>query len=186
MIFFSLRSQRRGFTMLEMMVVLALSVIAGYIIFAITRAGNEQANAREALMSINESAREGLYKATQELRQSAPSKISIDSSGHEITFSVPDPENFIDGEYEIDWESAHSIRYYLGGVGNTQLLRVDTSSDDDTPVVMANNVTAISFSANSNSSIITVTFSVQKTTADGKTIPKTPLQLSATAALRNT
>lgn len=177
-------STQSGFTMLEMAIVVALFMVAGYVLFATTRAGNEQNNAREIRMTLQDNAREGLYKMVQEIRQSAPSRITIASSGGEIQFSVPDPSDLTNADYTVNWTSAHTIRYYLGGLNNSKLMRQDLTTN--LQAVMASDITAVSFTGNAaQPTVVTITLSAQKVTPEGRTIPSTPLQLSAEAEVRN-
>ena len=175
-------TSQKGFTLLEAVFVMALTAMVGAVVFGITRAGNQQNNARETRMTLQDNAREGLYKMVQEIRQSGPTKITLGAGT--IQFSVPDPSSLTTGTgYALNWAGAHTIKYSVGGTNGTQILRLDMTTNKT--AVIANDVTSAAFTGNGGLTVITVTLNVQHTTPEGRQIPATPLSLVAQAEVRN-
>lgn len=73
--------RERGFSLAELLVVVAVSSVILYAFFIALRVGDEQFQTSQLNMTIQESTREGLYKMIQEIRQSSPNRVKI----------VPDP-----------------------------------------------------------------------------------------------
>ena len=177
-----MKKNEKGFSLLEMMMVVALSSVLFYALAATMRQGGEQLDSAGVRMNIQESAREGLYKMIQEIRQSAPTRITI--SGNTIQFRVPDPANSVTATYAPNWAASRNISYALGGTNNRQLLRTDVATGQTR--VAANDVTALTFTGNSAApTLVTVTMSVQRTLTNGKVVPNPALQLTAQARVRN-
>ncbi|HOW59213.1 MAG TPA: hypothetical protein PLO78_05745 [Candidatus Omnitrophota bacterium] len=180
-----LGKKHRGFTIIELVLVAFLSsfIILGS--FAAFTVGNEQAQLSQTKMTLESSARDALYKMAQEIRQSAPSRITIAAGGASILFAVPDPANLITATYGVNWAGCHMIRYALGGVNNRQLIRTDVSANQSS--VIANDITALQFAMGvSQIRVISITLSTQRTLISGRPVPDTPLQLTAQVEVRNT
>ena len=179
-----IKQNEKGFSLIELMMVIAVSSIIMYALATTMLKGNEQIDSTALRMDIQESAREGLYKMTQEIRQSAPTRVVIAGTGNSVQLSVPDPANPVLADYTVNWAGSRSISYALGGVNNRQLIRTDLGTNQAR--VVANDVTAVNFAGNSaNPTLVTITISVQRTMINGKVIPVTPLQLVAQAEVRN-
>jgi prepilin-type N-terminal cleavage/methylation domain-containing protein len=176
-------SNQKGFTLLEMMVVVGISAILSYCIFLALRAGDEQRQAVETKMTVHDSGREGLYKMIQEIRLSAPNRVTIAGGNSSITFSIPNPAQPVDNNYQVDWTNALVVQYSLGGLNNQQVIR----TVGGTTTVIANNVTALQFTGNValNPNIVTVSMSLQRATAGNRTIMANPLTVIGQAELRN-
>ncbi|HTL47361.1 MAG TPA: prepilin-type N-terminal cleavage/methylation domain-containing protein [Verrucomicrobiae bacterium] len=173
----------RGFTLVEMMITVGISSMLAYSIFAVMRAGQEQSNSSQLQMTIYDSAREGLYKMTQELRLSAPDRVTITNGGAGIQFRVPDPDNPTNADFSINWNGSTLVTYSVGGTGGTQILRT-TSTGQNT--VIANDVVGINFAGNgAQPTLVTVTMSVQRTMNNNRVIPANPLQVTGQAEIRN-
>ena len=176
-------SDQRGFTLVELMVGLMASAVIAYSIFVAMRLGTEQINTAGVKMTIQDSAREGLYRMIQELRQSAPSRITVGSGGNSITFNVPDPSSSFTGGYAVNWPG-HQIQYAIGGSNNNQIIRTNLTTNETK--VIANDVTALSFTGNSGQpTVVTVAMSVQRTLTNNRVVPATALQLTGQAKIRN-
>lgn len=172
-----------GFSFIEMMMVIALASIIVAAIFLALRTGEDQAETAELKMTIQESARESLYKMVQEIRQSAPDRVTIGVGGNSLRFDFPDPAAPVDSNYNIDWANAHPIEYNIGGNGQ-QLMRNDTSAGQLT--VLANDAVGINFTGNTaDPTVVTITISVQRTLLNGRVVPAQPLQVVAQAEVRN-
>jgi prepilin-type N-terminal cleavage/methylation domain-containing protein len=177
-----LKSQK-GFTLLELMVTMSIVVIMSYCLFLALRAGDEQRQAADAKMLIYDSAREGLYKMVQEIRQTAPSRVTIGVGSSDITFSIPNSATPVDATtYSVDWTTAQQVTYAIGGTNNNQVIR----TVGGVSTVVAHDVTALTFTGNATPpSVITVRMSVQHSTAGGRTMPANAIQMSGQARLRN-
>ena len=180
----SVLRKQNGFTILEMVMTVAISLVIAYSIFAVARSGQDQIQTSHIRMTIQDSAREGLYKMTQELRLSAPSRIAIGNGGNVITFTVPNPNNSFAADFSVNWAGAQSIRYALGGTNNRQLIRTNQTTGQTS--IIANDVASILFQGNgANPSLITITMNVQRALTNTRFIPQTPLQLTGQAEVRN-
>ena len=171
-----------GFSLMELIFALSLSTMIGYVIFMSARAGDEQSNSREARMTLHDNAREGLYKMVQEIRQSAPSRITIPMDGTSISFQVPNPGSLVNEDYTLNWNSSQTIQYSLVA---DQIIRTNTTTG--TTAVVANNVTSITFTGDSaQPNRVTIALNVQKTLTNGRLMPATPLAMTGQAEIRNT
>ncbi len=175
------------------MMVVGISAMIAYAMFAAMRVGDTHAEASDTMIVIQDSAREGLYKMVQELRGSAPDRIAIGAGCNSITFNVPDPNNPVDlTTYEVLWPG-HQITYTRNAAG--QIIRTNATTGQTT--VMANNVTAVMFTADTSSpltcntgvagniSTVSVETSVQRALKNGRLVPATALQISGQARIRN-
>ncbi len=179
-----MQRNEQGFTLLEVVVAVAISSVISYALFLALRMGDEQIRTTDLKMTIQDSMREGLYKMIQEIRQSAPGKVNIDSSGNSISFSIPDPNNAVGDDYSANWDDAIQVSYALGGDDGNQIMR--TVSNDVTTKVMANDVTGVTFAGNAgNPTLVTLTMNVQRTLTNGRLVPSTPLQMTGQAEVRN-
>jgi len=153
-----------GFTLVELMVVVALSTMVFYGIFTMLRLGAIQANVAGVRMTIGSSAREGMTRMLQELREASPDSFVWATST--ISFTIP--QSVSDGG-SITWGPA--ITYSLGGTNNTQLLRTQSGQIS----VVANDIQAVNFSSNdvTDPSLVTVQMTVQRQTLQGRTYSET-------------
>lgn len=193
-----MKKARKGFTLIEVMMVTALSTIVLFGIFSILKVSNDQLGIIHAKMSLEESSREALFKMAQEIRQTSNNKIT-DNFGAEdanhiestntLSFIVPVPApsalSLVDVNYDPKW--ANSIQYSLDE--NThQILR--TSTDLTTlatkQTILANNITALTFSRKTTTpELIKITASAQQELSNGRLIPETPIQATMEAQARN-
>ncbi|MFA6600305.1 MAG: hypothetical protein WCU74_04730 [Candidatus Omnitrophota bacterium] len=177
---------QRGFTTIELMIVVMISTFIGMSLFVILRAGEIQTQTAEVRMQLQDSAREGLYKMLQEIRESAPDRIAaLPQGGASLTFNIPDPANPLNADFSVNWGVSDQIRYALGGLNNRQLIRTNLSTNTQT--VLANNVTQLTFAVNRqlNPTLISVTMRVQRTLENGRLVPATPLVMTGEAEIRN-
>ncbi len=175
---------QKGFTLTEMMASLGISTIIVYSIFTVIRVTGDQIDTTGLKMTIQSSARDGLYRMTQEIRESAPSKITVGTGGTSVTFYVPKPTAPVTSSYDIDWTNAYQIKYALGGTGNKQIIRTNLTTNQTT--VVANDVTALTFTGNtSQPTDVTVAMSVQRALVNGRNVPATAMQMTGQAKVRN-
>lgn len=150
---------QKGFTLTEMMVAAAISVVVLMAVYNILRLGVFHINNSGTQMTIQDSTRDGLTNMLQELRETHATNLNFGTNtiSFEKTTSTQSNGVPVWGE---------TITYSIGGVNNTQLIR--TSSNGNTRVV-ANDVQTINFSANdpNDPTLITVQLTVTRTNSDG-------------------
>ncbi len=175
---------QKGMSLMELMIAISVSTVIALTLFIAMRTAQVQMSTSDVSMAIETSGREGLYRMLQEIRESAPSRISITNSGATITFNVPNPSSPVTAGYAVNWPG-YSIQYTRGGTGGNQLIR--TNSTTNATSVIANDVTALSFtgSPSGSPSTVTVTMSMQKNLTNGRSIPATALSLTGQAKVRN-
>jgi prepilin-type N-terminal cleavage/methylation domain-containing protein len=193
-----MRDAQKGFTLVEVMIVTAISTVILFGVFGILKVSNEQLGTIHAKMSLEENSREALFKMAQEIRQTSNNKIT-DNFGAEdanhiestntLIFIVPIPSpnaaSLVDVNFDPKW--ANSIQYSLDE-DTHQIIR--TSTDLITlaakRAILANDVTALAFSRKATTpELITITANAQQTLANGKKIPATPIQMTMQAQARN-
>ena len=180
----TMKQNEKGFSLIELMMVIAISSVMFYALAATLRQGSEQLDSAGARMNIQESAREGLYKIIQEIRQSAPTQITLGAGGNSIQLRVPDPANSTNADYAPNWAGSRNISYALGGTNNRQVIRTDLGTAQTR--VVANDVVTLNFTGNGAApTLVTATMSVQRTLINGKVVPNPALQLRAQAGVRN-
>jgi prepilin-type N-terminal cleavage/methylation domain-containing protein len=173
---------QKGFSLVEVMIAVAISSVLMYTLFVVMRTSNEQMQSAEVKMTIQDSARESLYKMIQEIRLSAPSRVTIGMGGTSIQFYIPDASAPLNADYTVDWNVADLVTYTLGGTNNRQILR--TSNGQTT--VMANDVSSVSFTGDATPpNVVTVTVNFQRQMVNTRQMTATPMQLTAKAELRN-
>ena len=174
----------KGLTLVELMVAIGVSMIIAYTIFVAMRTAQAQLDSGNVRMTIETSAREGLYRMVQEIRESAPTKISITNSGGTITFNVPNPSSPVTSGYAVSWPG-HSISYARGGTNSAQIIRTNSTTGQTS--VLANDVTALTFTGNTASpSVVTIAMSVQRNLVNGRSIPASAISITGQAKIRNT
>lgn len=176
-------TQEKGFTLVEVMIAMAIASVMTYAIFVVMRTSQEQMQAADVKMSIQDSAREGIYKMLQEIRLSAPNQVTLGSGGTSITFNIPDSTTPLTAAYTVDWTTADAIVYQLGGTGGNQILRTINGGNSK---VIANNVTSLTFTGDATPPrVVTVTVNLQRQMTNTRQMTATPLQIIANAELRN-
>lgn len=175
---------QRGFTLTELMLALGASTMIAYATFAAMRVSLNAFDSNSVRMTIQTSAREGLYRMVQEIRESSSTRISITNSGSTITFTVPNSASPVTASYGVNW--GDQIRYQLGtGVNAARIIRTNMTTNNTT--VMASDVTSVTFTGNSSTpTVVTAVMNVQRSLLNGRNIPASPLQMTAQARIRNT
>ena len=174
---------RRGFTLIEMIIVVAIFSIVTAAIFMTMASGRQSWQTNEASVQVQENVRKGLRMLGQEVRESgreqATSHVLINGTNDVIVFQVPidantvTPEFDLDGSGKIVWgaeaTAGHAIRYDLQA-GQLVRQHVDALALDANPVgsakIVANNMTAVSFTrvpAAGNIKGVNVSLTAQKT-----------------------
>lgn len=121
---------KKGFTLIEILVCIAILslVIAG--IYGILNVGNMTYNEDMGLVDLQQPTRQTMDGMIREIRQSGRPlyNIAIDNDGKGITFSTPDTPSI---RYYLDTNSRQIIRQQPAGTGQTRIL--------------ANNINGLSF-----------------------------------------
>lgn len=165
----------RGFTLVEVLVTVALFSMMMLMVGTVLRRGGEQTDLNDHKMALQGTLREGLYKMAQEIRESSPSRVAIANGGAGLSFQIPAS---VSNSGTITWSGP--ITYQLGGNGR-QLIRTDGGTGQIT--VFANDVQSVTFTA-SGAPIATVGYSVtvQRTLTNGRILSVTS---TGEARLRN-
>jgi type II secretory pathway component PulJ len=182
-----------GFSLLEMTMVAAISTIIFLAFFSLLQFGNVQSQTTQTMMTLQENARRGLAAIAQEIRLSAPTRVTIfdatcvtavvpaTNPGSCLQAQVPDPANPVTGTFTANWGAAHTIRYSRNGAD--QVIRTDLTAVPQTNTVIANDVTGLTFTGSSaNPNVVTLTMTSQRTMANGRAIP---LTMTSQAEVRN-
>jgi len=122
--------KKTGFSLLEILVVAAILSIFSQIIFATMKSAHIGLGAANNQINSQQEARRAVDRIIDELRMSNPNwmvestsyPITISNSGNRIDFYSPT----FDANNEITQLTA--VRYYIGGIKNSQLLRREESS----------------------------------------------------------
>ena len=154
--------QRRGFTLIEMMVVVAIFSIVTAAIFMTMASGRQSWQTNEASVQVQEEVRKGLRMLGQELRESgreqATSHVLINGTNDALVFQIPIDANAATAAFDLDangdivWGAeavaGHAIRYDLQA-GQLVRQQVDALALDAAPVgaakIVANHMTVVSF-----------------------------------------
>ncbi len=166
----------RGFSLLELMMSVAIFSLMVIAVFGVYQVGMESWDLIYVQSNLTSQARMGIEKINKELRTSTLTNIDS-SSATQLRFKVPTAVNSSTG---IITTWSNWIRYSRGGNGGNQLLRTDEGTNAET--VLANDVTNLQFIANSNPDTISIAITTQKETANGNVVP---ISLSGTVELRN-
>lgn len=166
---------QKGFTLTEMMVSVSVFSLMILLTTMILRGGEEQAQIIGAKMTLQESARESLYRMATEIREASPSRVTISNGGRTLTIRIPAS---VDTSGSITWSSP--IVYQIGGTGN-QLLRRDMGTGQAT--VLANDIQSLTFTANGNPlASVGLSVTAQRSVTNGRTLSVTS---AGEARLRN-
>lgn len=159
----------RGFSLIEMMVVSVLAGMIFYGIFMLLRVGSQEANTINTRMTIQDSAREGLAKMLEELRETTPTRVF--TSANFIMLYIPQG---VDQNGQITWSSP--IHYYVGGSDGKQLIRQTSLSGGSlVSKVVANDIKRMTIETNKtpNPSLVTVQLDFERQTVEGRLYTET-------------
>jgi hypothetical protein len=181
----------KGYSTVELMMVVGISSILAAAMYIALRAGNVHVENADLRMTLQDSAREGVYTMLQEIRESAPDRITIGNGCNSITFSIPDPSNPVDPTtYAVNWLGSQ-VTYSRNTAGQIQraLNGRNTILGNDVSSVMFTTDTAAPYicvtGGGADINNVSVIMNVQRNLKNGRAIPATPLQVAAQAKARN-
>lgn len=175
--FSSFLKGRRGFTLGEMMVTVAIfSFILG-ICYALFISGSDSWEANSTRVKLQQELRKAADWITQDIRQAGSASIvDVPANGSTYTSITFRKSAGVSGG-NLVWD-ADTTRYFLGGTDGSQLQRQVGSQ---TAAVVAQNIQSLQFSrqGGSDSNIVLVSLQAQEKTLRGKNLSgKTPIQAS--------
>ncbi len=169
-------NNHNGFTLLELMVVIAIFLIITSCIFAVLITGKRAWNISETQVDINSEARKALQRMTQELSLTSPSRFTITSiSADEDNLTFQTPSSY--AARIVVW--GDQIQYSLGGINAEQFLRTNLNTLE--VEVLSNNVTRLLFN-NPSADLLSITMEITKQSSKGDNLR---FQLTSQVALRN-
>lgn len=169
------RIKQKGFTLAELIVGFAVFSLMMALVSFILRGGENQLRVSDIKMNIQESARECLYKMSQEIRESSSNRISISGGNSVLTFQIP---SSVSNSGAITW--SNPITYQVGGNGS-QLIRLDTATQQTT--VLANDIRTVAFTLNGNPpASLNLSVTAQRTLPNGRILTQAA---TGEAKLRN-
>jgi len=117
--------QKNGFTLIEIIVVLAIFGIVTSAVFGSIANSRQTWDKARSQMDRQAEARRALDRIAWELKESCPSwkinstffNLSINTAGDRMDLYLP----MLDSNNKVS--SLYAVRYYIGGINNSQLLR---------------------------------------------------------------
>ena len=154
--------ENKGFTLVELLVVIGISIFITAAIYGLLAAGRRSWLVGEALLATQQEARLGLDKMTRELRLSTPAHVTVAAGNNTVRFDIPfdaDGDGFLDiipgtslnaygaddvGDFDKDgavWEQGWQIEYQIDAV-NEQIIRrvLDNTGAQMSQAIVANNI----------------------------------------------
>jgi prepilin-type N-terminal cleavage/methylation domain-containing protein len=119
--------QMKGFTLIEILVVIAILSITIAAIYGVLNIVSMTYNVDLGILDLQQNARQAMDWMVKELRESSPSDITIGAGGDDITFDTPNETN---------------IRYYLDASENQIIRRYPPGTNR----IIANNIENLNFS----------------------------------------
>ncbi|MFH1045459.1 MAG: type II secretion system protein [Candidatus Omnitrophota bacterium] len=177
--------RERGFTLIELMIVLTVFGLILGAIFAVMYVGKQSWSQGGTKVEIQQEARRAMEEIVRELRESAQDVVTgvlADGTAYNaITFRMPDDidgdGDVLDANGVIEWGTP--ISFSVGGINNEQLLR--TSAGNTT--VLGNHVVSLQFTRNAATpNVIEIDIQTQRTSQEQRVFQAA---LSSKVTLRN-
>lgn len=191
------RSRRNGFSLLEVLISVAIFLIIASAMFALLTSGKKAFDMGAAQIDVEQEARRALDYISKELRQSSDSKISgvaPGASGNTIIFEIPydigsDGDVIDDATGGIEWSNdaggIGTITYTYVGL-DKQIVR--TLSVSGAQTVLANEISSLSFTRPLAADTVAINVIAEKYPFKGFTGPsdeKVTVNLNTQVTLRN-
>ncbi len=158
--------KKYGYTLIEMLVVLAIVTLLFSAVFGVLTASNTSFNTSSARQTVENQARQGLDNMLRELYETSGGRVVLSEGNSVITFKVP---MGFDGSGNLLWGAQgvqdYKIRYLID---NKQLVRrvLDATDNLISQKVLSTDAQSLNF-ALSPSMLLTITFVVQKNIIGG-------------------
>lgn len=169
-----------GYTLIEMLIVLAIVTLLFSAVFGVLTASNTSFNTASARQTIENQARQGLDNMLRELYETNGGRVVLSGANSVITFKLPVG---FDGAGNLLWGAQgvqdYKIRYL---VDSKQLIRkvLDSSDNLISQKVLAADIESLLFSL--NTSILTVTLNAKKKVIGTNSVTQS---VSSKVAFRN-
>ncbi|MDP1853590.1 MAG: prepilin-type N-terminal cleavage/methylation domain-containing protein [Candidatus Omnitrophota bacterium] len=189
---------KNGFSLLEVLISLAIFLIIASVMFAFLTSGRKTFDMGAAQIDVEQEARRGLDYMSKELRQSSDGKISgvaKGASGNTIIFEIPyNVDNSVDGDVidsfgAIEWSDdtgvnrIGTITYSLVG---GQILRNLSFTGEQ--IVLANDISSLNFSRPLAADTVAINLTAEKYPFKGFSGPtdeKVTVSLNTQVRVRN-
>ena len=129
----------KGFSLVELIVVMAISTMFMLLIGMTFQGSNEQLDVSQGKITVEEAVRGSLYRMALEIRESAVSRVTIANGGATLNFQIPQS---ISNDGVITWSNL--ITYQVDGT-TRQLVRTLQGTPGAT--VLANDIDGVNFNA---------------------------------------
>ncbi len=181
---------RKGVTLIEVMIVVAISTVLGAAISYILLIGGSSWHSGDAEVQVDQEARRGMYTMVRELRNTRPlaAIINVPADGNfynTVTFRTPQAVLVVSGGKTFYTPVVNATNSIVWGnpvtysVVNNQLRRTSGAS----VTVLANNVTSVTFRRQATAlDILEIAIQTSKTTPQQRVITAT---LNCAVKMRN-
>jgi len=177
--------KRKSYTLVEMLVVVALFGLLFAIIFELLAANRTAWDIGSTKQTIENEARFGLENMARELYRTDSNRINVTGGGNNqaITFQIPTGSNNTTGN--LIWGADGTPDYYLRYIINTTQLLRQVLDNNYNPVnnstrVLAADIQGLQFS--NNTSLLNITLTAQRSGLGKRTLSQT---FSSTVTFRN-
>jgi prepilin-type N-terminal cleavage/methylation domain-containing protein len=165
----------KGFSLIELMVVLLICTVATGTLLMSFSAGRSSWHESDTQIAIQQELRKAERSLIDDFRQSSTTQISIPSNGTSCTSATFNISQGALSSGAINWSSS-PVSYSLNG---TQLIRTQGASTR----VIANNITSLTFVRYGNSTkVVRMNLTSQRNTVSGRLLSAS---LASEADLRN-
>ncbi len=175
--------KKKGYTLIEMLIVLAIVSLLFNAIFDVLNMGNNSFNSGSTQQTVENQARQGLGKMAKELHKTNAGRIAFSDANTTITFKLPIRYDYIDDKGQIIWGAEGVEDYKISyTVANKQVVRKVLNASDTliSQKVLAVDIQSLEFSLDVN--LLTITLTAQKNAIGGKCLTQS---LSSKVTFRN-
>lgn len=175
--------KKHGYTLIEMLIVIAIVSLLFNAIFDVLNMGNNSFNTGSTQQIVENQARQGLDSMARELHKTNAGRVTFSDADTTITFKLPIRYDYVNDKGLIIWGAEgienYKVRYTI--VNNQVVRRVLDASDTlISQKVLAVDVQSLHFSLDVN--LLTITLTAQKNAVGGKCITQA---MSSKVTFRN-
>lgn len=166
--------KKQGYTLIEMLVILAIVSLLFNSIFNVLNMGSNSFNTGSTQQIVENQAMQGLNSMERELYNTNAGKVVFSDAGATITFKLPIRYDYVNDKGMIIWgagaDEDYKIRYT---VENNQVVRKVLSAEDNfvSQKVLAVDIESLQFYLEGNLLVIILT--AQKNAVGGKSFTQT-------------